>query len=214
MSNQSEALRDLIQRFAISALSRERKNEALNEEILVGKYTGDFHIKTKDGVVMSADILNRMKASTADAIRIAELMGMTGEIYQIELENLNLPGHIDYDVNFIKNEPIQLPVGVKEILLNLDLDEYNIVNGEPEIVHSKAKVKILCELVVDGQRQIKYVRFDKHLGELNVSVLTFDEPEKISSIKITEISIARDNDDNGVNERVILLHNMFVAVNK
>ena len=212
MSNQSEALSNLIQRFAISALSRERKMEALNEEILVGKYTGDFHIKTKDGVFMSADIMNRMKASTADAIRIAELMGMTGEIYQIELENLDLPGHIDYSVNFIKNEPIQLPVGIKEMLLNLDLDEYNIVNGEPEIVHSKADVKILCELVVEGQT--KYVRFDKHLGELNVSVLTFDEPEKISSIKITEISIARDNDDNGVNERVILLHNMFVAVNK
>ena len=212
MSNQSEALSNLIQRFAISALSRERKMEALNEEILVGKYTGDFHIKTKDGVFMSADIMNRMKASTADAIRIAELMGMTGEIYQIELENLDLPGHIDYSINFIKNEPIQLPVGIKEMLLNLDLDEYNIVNGEPEIVHSKADVKILCELVVEGQT--KYVRFDKHLGELNVSVLTFDEPEKISSIKITEISIARDNDDNGVNERVILLHNMFVAVNK
>ena len=212
MSNQSEALSNLIQRFAISALSRERKMEALNEEILVGKYTGDFHIKTKDGVFMSADIMNRMKASTADAIRIAELMGMTGEIYQIELENLDLPGHIDYSMNFIKNEPIQLPVGIKEMLLNLDLDEYNIVNGEPEIVHSKADVKILCELVVEGQT--KYVRFDKHLGELNVSVLTFDEPEKISSIKITEISIARDNDDNGVNERVILLHNMFVAVNK
>ena len=212
MSNQSEALSNLIQRFAISALSRERKMEALNEEILVGKYTGDFHIKTKDGVFMSADIMNRMKASTADAIRIAELMGMTGEIYQIELENLDLPGHIDYSMNFIKNEPIQLPVGIKEMLLNLDLDEYNIVNGEPEIVHSKADVKILCELVVEGQT--KYVRFDKHLGELNVSVLTFDEPEKISSIKITEISIARDNDDNGANERVILLHNMFVAVNK
>lgn len=212
MSNQSEALSNLIQRFAISALSRERKMEALNEEILVGKYTGDFHIKTKDGVFMSADIMNRMKASTTDAIRIAELMGMTGEIYQIELENLDLPGHIDYSVNFIKNEPIQLPVGIKEMLLNLDLDEYNIVNGEPEIVHSKANVKILCELVVEGQT--KYVRFDKHLGELNVSVLTFDEPEKISSIKITEISIARVNDDNGVNERVILLHNMFVAVNK
>ena len=212
MSNQSEALSNLIQRFAISALSRERKMEALNEEILVGKYTGDFHIKTKDGVFMSADIMNRMKASTADAIRIAELMGMTGEIYQIELENLDLPGHIDYSMNFIKNEPIQLPVGIKEMLLNLDLDEYNIVNGEPEIVHSKADVKILCELVVEGQT--KYVRFDKHLGELNVSVLTFDEPEKITSIKITEISIARDNDDNGVNERVILLHNMFVAVNK
>jgi hypothetical protein len=37
MSNQNEALNELLQRFAISALSRERKDEALNEEILVGK---------------------------------------------------------------------------------------------------------------------------------------------------------------------------------
>ena len=53
MSTQKFSMDDLIQRFAISALSRERKDEAVNEEILVGKYTGEFFIKSKDGVVIS-----------------------------------------------------------------------------------------------------------------------------------------------------------------
>ena len=119
MSNQ-DALRDLIQRFAISALSRERKHEALNEEILVGKYTGEFYIKSKDAVVMSADIMNRMKASTDEAIRVAELLSMTGEIYNVELQNRVLPDHIDYNINILQNDVIELPNDSKEILLNLD----------------------------------------------------------------------------------------------
>ena len=61
--NNQEAINELIQRFAISALSRERKHEAVNEEIMVGKYTGEFYIKTKDGVILSADILNRNKTN-------------------------------------------------------------------------------------------------------------------------------------------------------
>jgi hypothetical protein len=74
-------LEELLQRFAVSGLSRERKDEAVNEEILIGKHTGEFFIKTKDGVVISTDILNRLKASTDNAIRLAELSGITGDLY-------------------------------------------------------------------------------------------------------------------------------------
>lgn len=206
MSNQ-DALRDLIQRFAISALSRERKHEALNEEILVGKYTGEFYIKSKDAVVMSADIMNRMKASTDEAIRVAELLSMTGEIYNVELQNHVLPDHIDYNINILQNDVIELPNDSKEILLNLDIDEYDIIDGKPNIVHSEGNVKLLFEIVVDGN--VKYHRVDKNLANINVSLIPI-EFENISSIKLIELVISNTGGDN----RALLLHNMFVSVNK
>lgn len=207
MSNQ-EALSELIQRFAISALSRERKNEALNEEMLVGKYTGEFYIKTKDGVVMSTDIMNRMKASTDEAIRVAELMSMTDELYRVDFENLQLPCHVDYNVNILQNEPIVLPYDVKEVLLYLDFDEYNIVNGNPEIVYSEGNVKVIFEVVEDGK--VRYVRVDKNLSNINFSILPLGLAGNISSIKIHDITIGNDSNQN----RAILLHNVYVTVNK
>ena len=45
MNTQNFSMDDLIQRFAVSALSKERKDEAVNEEILVGKYTGELNLK-------------------------------------------------------------------------------------------------------------------------------------------------------------------------
>lgn len=121
-------LEELLQRFAVSGLSRERKDEAVNEEILIGKHTGEFFIKTKDGVVISTDILNRLKASTDNAIRLAELSGITGDLYKVDFDQLVLPNHVDYSVNIIEGEPIELPIETKKILLNLDLDEYDILD--------------------------------------------------------------------------------------
>lgn len=207
MSNQ-DALSELIQRFAISALSIERKNEAVNEEILVGKYTGDFHIKTKDGIILSADNLNREKSSTDEAIRIAELMCMTGDCYKVEFENHTMPIHIDYSVNILQNDAIELPTDAKEVLINIDLDEYNIVDDEVQIVHSKNMVKIVFEVNIEDN--ISQIQFDKELGDLNFSMFSLKEQPGASSIKLVEITIYKDTDE----ERAMLLHNMFVTVNK
>ena len=207
MSNQ--ALSELIQRFAISALSRERKAEALNEEILVGKYSGEFYIKTKEGIVLSADIMNRAKAATNEAVRIAELVGMTGDIYHVDFENLVLPGFVDYDDNILQQEPINIPVDAKELLIHLDLDEYNILNGDPQLIHSDGNVKILIEIVEDGVT--RYVRVDKDLSSINFNRIPLELKGKVSSIKIMNITIGKAANIGANN--TILLHNLFVTIN-
>ena len=207
MSNQ--ALSELIQRFAISALSRERKAEALNEEILVGKYSGEFYIKTKEGIVLSADIMNRAKAATNEAVRIAELVGMTGDIYHVDFENIVLPGFVDYDDNILQQEPINIPVDAKELLIHLDLDEYNILNGDPQLIHSDGNVKILIEIVEDGIT--RYVRVDKDLSSINFNIIPLELKEKVSSIKIMNITIGKAANIGANN--TILLHNLFVTIN-
>lgn len=207
MSNQ--ALSELIQRFAISALSRERKAEALNEEILVGKYSGEFYIKTKEGIVLSADIMNRAKAATNEAVRIAELVGMTGDIYHVDFENMVLPGFVDYDDNILQQETINIPVDAKELLIHLDLDEYNILNGDPQLIHSDGNVKILIEIVEDGIT--RYIRIDKDLSSINFNKISLELKGKVSSIKIMNITIGKAANISANN--TILLHNLFVTIN-
>lgn len=209
MSNNNEALNDMMQRFAISALSRERKNEALNEEILAGKYTGEFYIKSKDGVVISTDILNRHKAAAENAIRMAELIGMTGDMFKIDLELINLPSHIDYGTNVLEGEPIILPDNSNDLLLNLDLDEYDISGDEFKPINTQGTVRI----VLTTPYTVKTI--EKDLDSINYSVISLEGLQMLGTVKITEITIERDpriyNADS--NDRTILLHNIFVTVN-
>lgn len=212
MSNQ-EALNELIQRFALSALSRERKHEAINEELLVGKYTGEYYVKTKDGVVMSADIMNRTKATMNEAIRIAEIMGITGELYRVDLENIQLPAHINHGDNILYNDNVVLPVDTKEILLYLDVDEYDINGYDITPVYTKGNVKIILEVIKDNQTQ--YIRFDSDLSNINATKFNIDIMG-VTSLKIINISISNDNNvyTNADAERALLLHNVYININK
>jgi hypothetical protein len=206
----NEALSDMIQRFAISALSRERKGEALNEEIIAGKFTGEFYIKSKDGVVLSADILNREKAATDNAIRIAELVGMTGRLFKVDLEGMTLPNHVDYSTNIVFDDPISIPDGCKDILINLDLDEYDILGDSFKPVHSEGKVKI----VISNNDQEIVV--EKDLRNINYSLISLKDFSVNNNLKITEITIEQDENVFNVSSigRTILLHNIFITVNE
>lgn len=206
----NEALSDMIQRFAISALSRERKGEALNEEIIAGKFTGEFYIKSKDGVVLSADILNREKAATDNAIRIAELVGMTGRLFKVDLEEMTLPNHVDYSTNIVLNEPISIPDGCKDILINLDLDEYDILGDSFKPVHSEGKVKIVIS------NNDESIVVEKDLRNINYSLISLKDFSVNNNLKITEITIEQDENVFNVSSigRTILLHNIFITVNE
>lgn len=206
----NEALSDMIQRFAISALSRERKGEALNEEIIAGKFTGEFYIKSKDGVVLSADILNREKAATDNAIRIAELVGMTGRLFKVDLEEMTLPNHVDYSTNIVFDEPISIPDGCKDILINLDLDEYDILGDSFKPVHSEGKVKIVIS------NNDESIVVEKDLRNINYSLISLKDFSVNNNLKITEITIEQDENVFNVSSigRTILLHNIFITVNE
>lgn len=206
-------LEELLQRFAVSGLSRERKDEAVNEEILVGKYTGEFFIKTKDGVVISTDILNRLKASTDNAIRLAELCGMVGDLYKIDFEQLTLPNHVDYSVNIIEGEPIELPIDTKKVLLNLDLDEYDIMGDVAQPVNTEAMVKITFEINTEGG-EYNVIEVVQSIQNINYYAIDI-EYENVNGIRITDIVIEKEEKEYniGYTDRTILLHNMFVAIN-
>ena len=205
--SQQEALSELIQRFAVSALSIERKEEALNEEILVDKFTGEFYIKSKDGIVISTDILNREKASTNEAVRIAELMGMTGDLYKIELEKTTLPNYIDFDVNILQDDPIDIPVNAKDLLLNIDLDEYEVVDGTSKLIHGNELITVKIEVVESGE---KYeIKKEININNINYNIFSLQKFENPTSIKLTDIII----NSSSLEDKLLLLHNLFISFN-
>lgn len=206
-------LEELLQRFAVSGLSRERKDEAVNEEILIGKHTGEFFIKTKDGVVISTDILNRLKASTDNAIRLAELSGITGDLYKVDFDQLVLPNHVDYSVNIIEEEPIELPINTKKVLLNLDLDEYDILEDTAKPVNTEAIVKIVIEVAL-GNGEVNTLEIQQSIQNLNYYPIELNY-EDVTSVVISEIVIEKEEKEYniGATDRTILMHNIFVAVN-
>lgn len=214
MSNQKDILDGLVQRFAISALSKERKNEAVNEEIMVGKYTGEFFIKTKDGVVISTDVLNRLKSSTESAIRCAESTGISGSVFKIDFDNLILPSHIDYSTNILGDEFIEVPQGAKNILLNIDFDEYDILDNTAKPVVTDAIVNVNV-IVVDNSGLSQEVNISKSLKAINYTLINIDV-EDIKSIKINNITIEKDITEYNIGsvDRAIILHNLFISINE
>ena len=206
-------LEELLQRFAVSGLSRERKDEAVNEEILIGKHTGEFFIKTKDGVVISTDILNRLKASTDNAIRLAELSGITGDLYKVDFDQLVLPNHVDYSVNIIEEEPIELPISTKKVLLNLDLDEYDILEETAKPVNTEAMVKVVVEIAL-GNGEINTIEIQQSIQNINYYPIEL-KYEDVISIVISGIVVEKEEKEYniGATDRTILMHNIFVAIN-
>lgn len=207
MSN-DYSLDELVQRFAISALSKERKDEALNEEIMVGKYTGEFFIKSKDGIVISTDVLNRLSASSNTAIEIAESIGMVGNLYHLEFDKLQMPCHIDYGVNIINSEPIDVD-NCKSILLYIDYDEFDVIGQDVKPVYTNATVKLTIEFI-DERGFVTEGYIEKSIQSINYSILEFD-----SSVTITGIEIIKDENvfNNNAVDRTIILHNIFMSVN-
>lgn len=208
----SDNAENLLQRFAVSGLSRERKDEAINEEILIGKHTGEFFIKTKDGVVISTDILNRLKSSTDNAVRLAELSGIVGDLYKVDFEELVLPNHVDYSVNIIEGEAIELPINTNRILLNLDLDEYDILNNTAKPVNTNATVKVVVEIGIETG-EVSILEIEQSIQNINYYPIDI-EFESVSSLVITEICIDKDEFFiSDATDRAVLLHNIFVAIN-
>ena len=112
----------------------------------------------------------------------------------------------------MQGEEIQIPVDAKEILLYLDVDEYDIEGDNVTPVYSKGGVKILLEVTINGQ--IQYERLDSDL--LNVNATKFPvNIEGASSIRIINITINKENKvyTSANAERALLLHNMYITIN-
>lgn len=200
-----------IQRFAVSGLSKQRADEAVNEEMIIEKFTGEFLIKNKDGILISIDTINRKAAAFNNAVLLAEQTGICGDIYSLEDSDIDMPIIMPVGVNVL-SEPVNLPNACTKLLLNLDISEY-IYNMETATVDEVDKECTVDVIVKQGEKQVviskKITDINKLIIDAKKEGLNGEEAVQLFSI------ILRANEKYvGVKEHKIVLHNIFITINK
>lgn len=119
-----------LNRFAISAFSRKYKSLAVAEELLVHKDTGQMLIKTATGDVVSFDSLSRHKMHIDDVTSRATNLGITGELFSVDLGTIELPEVMLDSVNFLDASLLLQLANAQKVLISIDLDYINLTDYE------------------------------------------------------------------------------------
>lgn len=205
-----DVLENGIQRFAISGLSKNRSDEAVNEEILLDKHTGEFLIKNKDGVVISTDYFSRRSSTMNNVTMIADKSNIGGDLYEIDIDDIYLPAKLDYNINIL-NGDITLSNDIRKILLYLDVDEYVSIDNKavPENVSGKAKVEI--EIGMDDG-VTNTMSIIKDINVLNNFVINLKDTvgnKVVTSLKIKSIVFSRDS----LQGQSLILYGAYITLN-
>lgn len=123
-----------VKRFAVSALSRIHKNNAIPGEIMIQKETGQVLIKTNSGDVISYSSLARFKNHIDTLTIMAFNLNISGDMLSIELDDIELPEVIQMNFNLL-SEPLLIGTSLKKILVSIDLDCVEMSSNDGLIEH-------------------------------------------------------------------------------
>jgi len=114
-------------RFGVSLLSKDRFDDAYNEEVMIDKFTGEVLVKTQTGDTISYNYNSRLKSHIIETKSIANNMSIYGDIINVEMDNdVYAPFIMEFDKNYITNT-ITIPYyNCKKILFNVDIDAITV----------------------------------------------------------------------------------------
>jgi hypothetical protein len=119
-----------LNRFGVTVLSRKNKGTAVPEELMVHKEIGQVLIKTITGDIVSFDSLTRQKMHIEDVTSRATNLGITGDLFSVDIPTTELPEVILDNVNVLDSSLLLQSVNPKSILISVDLDYLNLVDTE------------------------------------------------------------------------------------
>lgn len=200
----------IINRFAISALSKEFHDQSLNEEIMVDKNTGEFLLKSKRGTVISYDAISRRRSTITDATECATTQNMMGNMYELALEEYNLPAIVPYDDNILANS-ISLKQNLQKVLFYIDIDE--IIEGELGQV-SEVDPKVEITLRCGTGSTFEEITVEKSLNVFNNTMINVSDlverPDSKYSVVLSSIKFKKTSSSDL--DTFIILHNMMVSL--
>lgn len=163
-----------LNRFALSALSRSQKAFAVPEEIMIHKNTGEVVIKTKTGDVISYDSLARLNSHIEDVTNLSYMVGITGDMSSIELDNILLPEVISENTNLV---PVPLLLKNKDldsILISADVDAL-IISDVDSLVEKESDIQIKLRIVNNSTSAATTYTIKKPVSFLNGYVIDMVE---------------------------------------
>lgn len=169
-------------RWGISALSKENKDIAYPEEIMVNKSTGEFVIKSKDNdKIISYEYNSRLKSHLDTVTMTAYNMGICGKIYLMDIfPNVDMPD------NIVKREPYHhiisgMDDNISKIMLSIDMDCLTVI-GSSTNIRTNPEIDCVIELTLtDSTEQID---INCTLDELNSTVIDVSKYDTIEEIRI------------------------------
>lgn len=201
---------NILNRFAISALSKKYRNQAINEELIVDKTTGEYLVKSPLGTVMSIDAINRRRSTIIDATSYALMQNMYGNMYEIKVDGLAFPEAIKYEKNIL-SEPVELKTNLKKLLFFIDLDEVitDTEMGEPTENEPTVFIRLVCECGSES----KDIVIEKRLKDINNNIIDIKSIANFNNdynVKIESLSFKK-NTSNTYNT-VLILQNIIVSL--
>jgi hypothetical protein len=195
-------------RWAVSFLSRFKKNDAKHEEMLVHKESGQVLIKTPvDGNIISFDSLSRQKNHIDTVTLMAFNLNINqGDMFLLELP-FELPEIVQEDTNLI-DEPVVLKQNdVKKVLISVDIEEL-VLGPITQLVEFEPYIKL--ELSFNYEDDTKSITLNQPLSKNNTNIISLEsvsnliyEPN-LYNVSLTGLYILRDGNSASVNLKNLL----------
>jgi len=210
-----------LNRFAISALSKHNKAEAINEEILVDKATGEFLIKGLNGEFISFNRLSRLQSHINSIKNTCLTQNFYGKVYGIELEDVDLPKVIDEDVEIISSPQLLSPNQLDSLLLSIDVDAiFGIGDTNKGNVHmNEPKINMTILLATNETTTDTYgLTLEYNKSELGLKIIkpeypTWNPGDVINySSYITSMTISRNILDIPATDLRMILYGILYVI--
>jgi hypothetical protein len=201
-------------RFAISMLSKSRKAEAINEELMVDKSTGEILIRGVAGEYVSYNRLARFESHINRVTEICHRHNFLGKVYSLELDDYDTPMAIPETTNLLAsgNQVLSLNKKLRTLYLSLDLDCLNsVMDQEKTMLHMKDTV--ITAQYSFGYNATQDIELTETvvlpLSEFNITMLRPEYPDWTGDdvdydVKLKTLSVARDPIDAPLDLRMIL----------
>lgn len=201
----------ILNRFAISFLSKEYADQALLEEVMIDKRTGEILIKTPNGMVISYDSIARRRSTITDATDCAMTQNMIGNMYELSLEEYDLPAIVPYNENILANS-ISLKQNLSKVLFYIDIDE--IVEGEASAQVSESDPTVEINLRCGTGSVFEEITIEKSLNVFNNTVIKIADyvqrPTSSYNVVLSSIKFKKVGNENV--DTFLILHNMMVSI--
>lgn len=185
----------IIYRYGVSLLSRGNHVDALPEELLVDKDTGQILLKRNDGKIMSYDSMSRYKESVNRICNTAFLQCLFGKVYNVLLDNTDLPIAFSNNDSILRGDETIVIPDVKRLMLQFDVDAYD---DESKFGDSNELDKMIVHLTMNGQD------YDISLFDLDEKIFEFNN-EEVTITKLTIEDTTQDTTSHLVLNNILIL---------
>lgn len=198
----------LQNRYGISALSKKFKINAVPNEIMIDKETGEVQVKSPNGNIFSYNYISRLNAHIDTVKFNAYNADVYGKIYDIVIENKDLPMTVNKEENLLDGDLGISISNFKAFMLSIDLDS---INPSRKISHMD-----ICEIPI-----ILKFKYENSLGtteEMIVSDTLYkicrtvfsrnDFPSEFTNLRLSSLEISNSDLFDGFEQ--FILHSLIL----